>query len=163
MSVSWSFHRGFDMLSLKGREGVKCEIPRELYMAIVKLQASEELDWLDACVKAAQLLNSNSEEFRRGVEREARRIYNRRFMAQLNKAKMKVWNEGFEAGRRNALNSIFSLNPEEASKQGLSYALCPYCDKPIYGVIVDANDNMGKWVLDKIREAGWHHTKCAQK
>jgi hypothetical protein len=152
-----------DMLSLKHREGVRCEIPRELYMAIVRLQASEDLDWHDACVKASQLLDSNSKEFRKAVEKEAQRIYNSKFMTQLNKAKMKVWNEGFEAGRRNALNSIFSLSPEEASRHGLSYALCPYCDKPIYGVVVDANDNLGKWVLDKIREAGWHHTKCAQK
>jgi hypothetical protein len=155
---------GFNMLSVKGREGsVRVIIPKPLHMAILRIQVDQSLDWEEACLRAAELIDANSSEFKRRVQLEAQRLYKQRFMRELNKAKMKVWNEGFEAGRRNALNSIFSLNMEEASRHGLSYALCPYCDRPIYGVIVDANDNLGKWVLDKIREAGWHHTKCARK
>jgi len=69
---------------------VRAEIPRELYMAIVKLQAAEDLDWPEACIKAARLLNSNSEEFKRIVQLEAERLYKQRLMRQLNKARETV-------------------------------------------------------------------------
>jgi len=88
-------------------------------------------------------------------------------MNQLNKAvnsaKEKVWDQGFNAGYGDALDSVFNLDEAEASKHGFGYAACQYCGKPLYGVLVDAKDNLGKWVLDKVREAGWHHTKCAGK
>ena len=63
------------MLSVKNREGaVKAEIPKALYMAIVRLQAAENLDWEDACVRAAELIDANSKEFKRRVKLEAQRL-----------------------------------------------------------------------------------------
>jgi len=54
------------MLSLKNRGGsVKAEIPKALYMAIVRVQAAESLDWAEACNRAATLLDANSESSRR--------------------------------------------------------------------------------------------------
>ena len=135
---------------------VRVKVPRSLYMAIVKLQASKDLDWEDACVQASQIIN----EFEKAVEVRAQRLYNERFMEQLNKARRKIREEGFKEGYDTALKSVFYLDPKEASKYGLTYPSCIYCGKPLHSVIVDANSNLGKWVLDRIREGRWHHTKC---
>lgn len=168
MKASQSIRWAFNMLSLKSRGGiVKIEVPKALYMAIVRLQAAESLDWEDACARAAQLIDANSAEFGMAVKREAQRLYNRRFMEQLNKAlasvKEKAWNEGFEAGYDEALYSIFELEEKHLSKHGLGYALCQHCGKPLYGVLVAVNQSLGKWVLEKVREAGWGHTECHEK
>ena len=56
-----AFKKASKMLALRNREGaVKAEIPKALYMAIVRLQAAESLDWEDACVRAAELIDANS-------------------------------------------------------------------------------------------------------
>jgi len=60
--------------SKDGKDGLKkVDIPKKLYMAIVKLQAAEELDWEDACIYCAKLIDANSAEFKRMVELEAQR------------------------------------------------------------------------------------------
>ncbi len=72
--------------------------------------------------------------------------------------------EGFEDGARSVLEGdLFNLGEDELSRYGLEYPRCIYCGKPLYGVVVDKNDNMGKWVLEKIAEAGWHHKRCARQ
>jgi len=138
------------MLSLKNREGaVKAEIPKALYMAIVKLQAAEELDWEDACLKAAQLLYSNSEEFKRLVKLEAQRLYKRRFMRELNKARETIRSNAWEAGaewvRRNEDN--FRVP-------------CSICGEPMY---FSSNDsNWESKVKPTLYQAfkNWYHVRC---
>jgi len=49
-------------------------------MAIVRLQAAEDLDLSDACSKAAILIDKNSEEFKRAIKRKALSIYNSKFI-----------------------------------------------------------------------------------
>ena len=76
----------------------KVEIPRELYMAIVKIQAEKDLDWYDACIEASRLVTTNREEVEKLAEKKARELYNSKFMSQLNKARRKVWEDGYEKG-----------------------------------------------------------------
>ena len=138
------------MLSLKSREGaVKAEIPRDMYMAVVRLQAAESLDWEDACVRAAQLIDSNSEEFRRAVSREAQRLYKSRFMREVNRARESIresaWNAGAEYVRESEDNF---------------HVPCSICGKPMHFSSRDQNWEEEKRVLhDAFRN--WHHTSCA--
>jgi Zn-dependent M32 family carboxypeptidase len=141
-----------EMLSLRGRgDAVKAEMPKELYMAIVKLQAAEELDWREACIKAARLINSNSEEFKRLVQLEAERLYKQRFMRQLNKARETVrsraWEEAREWIRRTEDN--FRVP-------------CSICGKPMY--FSSTQDNWEAQVKPTLYNAfkDWHHTACAK-
>jgi len=48
----------------------------------------------------------------------------------------------------------------DVEKYGFTYPKCPVCRKPLTGVIVEKGDELGEWVLKKISEAGWHHTRC---
>ena len=138
------------MLALRDREGaVKAEIPKALYMAIVRLQAAESLDWEDACVRAAELIDANSKEFKRLVMLEAQRLYKRRFMKELNKAGETIRSNAWEAGagwvRRNEDN--FRVP-------------CSICGKPMY---FSSNDsNWESKVKPTLYQAfkNWCHTRC---
>jgi hypothetical protein len=138
------------MLSLKNRQGaVKAEIPKALYMAIVKLQAAEELDWEDACLKAAQLLHSNSVEFKRVVQLEAQRLYKQRFMRELNKA------------RKTLMEQYHDIGFEEAMEIDHFRVPCSICGKPMHFSSRDQNWDEERRVLYEAFK-NWHHTSCAK-
>jgi len=129
---------------------VKVSIPHELQIAIMRIQVEENLTWEEACVKAATLLKTNSEEFKKAVEAEAKRIYKRRFMTQLNKARETIYAKGYEAGYK------------EAASEDHFHVPCSICGKPMHFSSTDEN-----W--DKIREVlynafkTWAHTSCLEK
>jgi hypothetical protein len=139
------------MLSLRSRKGVvRAEIPRDLYLALIRIQASEGLDWEGTCLKAAQLLNLNSEEFKRLVRVEAQRLYKQRFMSELNKAKETVRSNAWEAGgewvRENEDNF---------------HVPCSICGKPMQFSSLDKNwESEIKPTLYQAFK-NWRHTKCA--
>jgi len=138
---------------MKNREGsVKAEIPRALYMAIIRLQAAENLDWEDACIRAAELIDVNSQEFKRRVELEAQRLYKQRFMTELNKARetirKKAREEGAEWVRRNEDN--FRIP-------------CSICGKPMY--FSSRDENWERKVKPILYQAfkNWRHTSCGKR
>jgi len=138
------------MLSLKNREdAVKAEIPKALYMAIVKLQAAKELDWEDACLKAAQLINSNSEEFKRLVKLEAQRLYKQRFMKELNKARETIRSNAWEAGANGVRNNEDNFRVP-----------CSICGEPMY--FSSNNSNWESEVKPTLYQAfkNWYHVRC---
>lgn len=63
--------------------------------------------------------------------------------------------EGEEATMTDIARGIFNVE-----KYGFTYPKCPYCKKPLTSVIARKDSKMGMWVLEKIREEGWHHAKC---
>jgi len=81
---------------------VEISIPMELYFTIIRLQGIEELDFFEACKRAAALIEGEGEKFHRRVKVEANRLYKSRFMRELNTARktwrMKRCEEGLEAG-----------------------------------------------------------------
>jgi hypothetical protein len=125
------------------------------------------MDWENACSRAAVFLDANSQEFKHAAELEAQRLYKVRFMKELNKGRESIregaLRVGIAAGHDDALSSIFNLDEKDVSKYGFGYAACPHCGKPLSGVLVDAKNSFGVWVLDKIRERGWGHPACLEK
>ncbi len=71
-----------------------------------------------------------------------------------------VYMKGHKEGFEDALNMVFDLEPKDAAKYNIVYPLCPNCGKPMRSVIVRKGSKLGEWVLEQIRENGWHHTKC---
>lgn len=71
----------------KDKDFVKVTIPLKLNNTILKVQVENNTKWNEACVRAADLINTNSLEFKNSVQREAERLHKRRFLGELNKAK----------------------------------------------------------------------------
>jgi hypothetical protein len=141
------------MLSLKDRtEAVKAEIPKALYLAIVRLQASEGLDWEEACVKASELLDANGQAFKRAVKREAQRLYNKRFMEQLNKAQGKIREGAFMGGIRWARENEDNFRVP-----------CSICGEPMH--FSSSDKNWESEVKPTLYGAfkNWCHAKCPTK
>jgi len=133
---------------LPRQSAVKVQIPRELHMALLRIQVEGDLDWEEACLKAATLLDRNSEEFKKAVKREAERIYSSRFIKQLNKARETIWEEGYEKGY------------EDGERENAIWYYCDVCGKPIY---VRPNSESHKAIIRYMREHGWGHKSCHEK
>jgi hypothetical protein len=138
------------MLTLKDRkDAVKAEIPKELYMAIVKLQAAEELDWEGACMRGAKLIDANSAEFKRMIELEAQRLYKQRFMKELNKARETITNNAWKSGAQWVRRHQDNFRVP-----------CSICREPLYFSSSDSNweSEIKPTLYDAFKN--WYHVRC---
>jgi len=139
------------MISEKGHgSAVKTSLPRELYMAIVRLQASENLDWDEACVRAAGLLDQQGEKFKRAIELEAQRLYKSRFMSELNKA------------RKSIEKQYYKLGYDEAMKIEHFSVPCSVCGEPVVFSSRDARWDEARRTLSEAFK-NCRHTNCVRK
>lgn len=86
------------MLIEEKPNGVECLMPTSLYRTIVRIQAARNLGWTAACQSAGSILNEKEADFERRIGSQAEKLYNSRFMTQLNKAKKQTFGEGYKAG-----------------------------------------------------------------
>ncbi len=133
--------------TIKFREDgtVEALLPKELYMAIVRVQAAENLDWEHACVRVTELCDSGSEKFTKRVKEEARRLHNRELMTQLNKGRATIESNAMELGKGYAK----ILYP------------CSICRKDMTFNLLDAEDK--KKIMEMLKQGGidnWRHTTC---
>lgn len=135
---------------------MKTEIPWELHMAIIKLQASEELDYEQACQRASQLIDVNSEKYKRALELESNRLKKSQLMTEINKAK-KSW-------RKKGYNSGYKDGQKAGFKQGVQqYKViypCSVCGGELVMVSGAKDHEAMKGLMIK---AGWAHTSCLNK
>ena len=83
-------------------------------MAIIKVQASEELDYEQACQRASQLIDTNSEEYRRAVQSEANRLKKSQLMTEINKGK-KTWRKkGYSSGYKDGDKAGYKRGVQES-------------------------------------------------
>ena len=129
------------------KKSKKISVPWSLYMAIVKLQAEEELDFESARERAGRLLDEKSGKFTKAVQKEANRMYKKRFMEEMNKAK-KSW---IEKGRMAGLSEAESMFKIECS--------CAICGKPM---LLVPNGDMTKAAVGFLESSGWRQTKCLE-
>lgn len=134
-----------DTIKFRDDGTVEALLPKELYMAIVRVQAEEELEWNGSCVRAAELIDSGGEKFKKDVKEEARRLHNRELMQELNKGRLTIAN--------NARESALSLAK-------IRYP-CSVCGKDmVWNLLNDEDKEKIMEVLKKGGIANWQHTTC---
>ncbi|MFH0897700.1 MAG: hypothetical protein V1850_06620, partial [Candidatus Bathyarchaeota archaeon] len=129
-------------------DAVKISIPKILYMDIVKIQASENLSWEDACQRAAERLDRNSEDFKKAVEAGAETRYKSRFMTSFNKSRSFIV-------RRSRLRGY-----SEAMKIEHFSAPCSICGIPVE--YRSTHNNWNSEIKPRLSEAfkNYYHITC---
>lgn len=130
------------------KDGVQALIPKELYMAIIRLQADEGLSWEAACLRGAELSDSGSKQFKKKVEEEARKLHNSQLMQQLNRARASVRTSGYNAGY------------EAGSKAHHLWYYCTFCGE---GIWLEPDSEAHKAVIQYMKDHGWAHRKCLEE
>ena len=137
------------MISSKNREdSVKVPIPRQLQMAIIRLQGAEDLNWEEACVQASVLIDQNSEIFKKAAEDRALALYRSRHMSEMNKTRKTIE----EKTRHVAVE--MTRNEEDNFR-----VPCKICGKAMYFSSRDEDWEEEKKILHQAL-AGWQHTDC---
>jgi flagellar biosynthesis/type III secretory pathway protein FliH len=138
------------------KKPVKTSIPWELHMAIIKLQASEEINYEEACLFASKLLEPNSEAYQDEVKKEILKHDRSQLMTSINKGK-KSW---IDKGRQQGLEEGFKQGFEKGvSEYKITYS-CSVCDGELF-MKPGANDHIEMKKL--MKQAGWAHTTCLNK
>jgi hypothetical protein len=140
--------------SKTGRK-VKRTIPWSLHMAIVRLQGTEELEYAEACVRAAVLIEEGGEGFKEAVKVEANRLYKSRFLGELNKAKNTWIQKGISIGYKDGMNQGFNL----ASDRFQILYPCASCGCDI---VLRPDGEATKSAVEHLKSAGWRHTDCGK-
>ncbi len=132
---------------------MKTEIPWALHLAIIKVQASEELDYEEACLRASQLMDTNSKEYRKAVEVEANRLKKSQLMSEINKNK-KTWRKkGYNSGYTDGDNAGHQRGVQEYR---ISYP-CSVCGGELV-MTPGAKDHEAAKMM--MKQAGWAHSTC---
>lgn len=127
-------------------------IPRQLEMAIRKLQVAENLGWDEACVKAATLVDINSDRFQTLIEKKAQSLSKSRFLTQLNKGRATIARYSKRHGYLEGLESAKSIERFTIP--------CSKCGGPM-----EFQNNQNNWTSDvkptlcKAFET-WSHVTC---
>ena len=86
------------------KKSFKTTIPWVLHIALIKLQGRLESTYEEACIRASQLLDSNSEEFEKAVASETSKIEKSQIMSKVNKNRKgwieKGYKNGFSEGHK---------------------------------------------------------------
>ena len=135
------------------KKSFKTMIPWVLHIALIKLQGRLESTYEEACIRASQLLDSNSEEFEKAVASETSKIEKSQIMSKVNKNR-KGW---IEKGYKNG----FSEGHKQGYRKGVTENQITYNCSVCNGEIVmkpGGNDHtaMKKMMAD----SSWSHTSC---
>jgi len=139
-------------MTASAMSAVRVWIPKELYMALLRIQVSENLDWDDACRRAAILLNEGSEKYVKLLKREAEKLYSSRFMQQFNRARKNIAEEAYRRGYRDGY--------EKGRLDHAIWYYCAICGGKIY---VKPNSNSHMAIMKYMKEHKWGHTSCHKR
>lgn len=125
-------------------------------MALIKLQASEETSFRDACLLASRLLGPNSEAYHQQIERELVKHDRSRVMSSVNKSK-KTW---MEKGRKKGYNEGYKSGYQKGSTDYKIVYPCSVCGGELL-MKPGSNDHVAMKKL--MVQAGWAHGECLRK
>ena len=141
--------------SSKTGKKVKKTIPWSLHMAIVRLQGTEELEYEEACARAAMLIEEGGEKYKETVKAEANRMYKSRFLGEQNKAKntwiQKGYDDGFGDGKKAGIDIGRELDQ-------IKYP----CSKCGGDLILRPGNKDTESALEFLKSHGWGHSKCIE-
>ena len=141
------------MPSSKTGKKVKKTIPWSLHMAIVRLQGTEELEYEEACARAAVLIEEGRERFKEAVKTEASRQYKSRFLGEMNKAKNTWIQKGYNSGHKDGMDQGSNLARESFQ---ISYP-CATCGSDI---VLRPDGGAARSAVEHLKSEGWRHTDC---
>ena len=141
--------------SRKKRKMVKRSIPWALHMAIVRLQGTEELEYEEACARAAMLIEEGGERFKEKVKAEASRQYKSRFLGEMNKAKNTWIQKGYNSGHKDGMDQGSNLARDRFQ---ISYP-CATCGSDI---VLRPDGEATKSAVEHLKSEGWRHTDCSK-
>jgi len=141
--------------SRKKGKMVKRSIPWALHMAIVRLQGTEELEYEEACARAAMLIEEGGERFKEKVKAEASRQYKSRFLGEMNKAKNTWIQKGYTSGHKDGMDQGSNLARDRFQ---ISYP-CATCGTDI---VLRPDGEATKSAVEHLKSEGWRHTECSK-
>jgi hypothetical protein len=141
--------------SSKTGKKVKKTIPWSLHMAIVRLQGTEELEYDEACERAAMLIEEGSEKYKETLKAEANRIYKSRFLGEQNKAKNTWIQKGYNSGHKDGIEEGFNIARD---RYEISYP-CATCGSDI---VLRSDGEATKSAVEHLKAEGWRHTDCSK-
>ena len=141
--------------SSKTGKKVKKTIPWSLHMAIVRLQGTEELEYEEACARAAMLIEEGGERFKEKVKAEASRQYKSRFLGEMNKAKNTWIQKGYNSGHKDGMDQGSNLARDRFQ---ISYP-CATCGTDI---VLRPDGEATKSAVEHLKSEGWRHTECSK-
>ena len=120
-------------------------------MALVRIQAAENLSFEAACERGAVLLDINNEKFQMSIQAEGERRYKSRHFKEMNKAIAKISKEKYSEGYKRGMDVAHFTVP------------CNRCGRSMNFSDYDRN-----WLTEikpKLKEAfrDWVHNKCPEK
>ena len=125
------------------------DLPESLRFGIINMMSQYKIkDFNEAYDMAGMLLDKNSDEFNKAVNREAERRYRSRHLTELNKARTTIEKSAYNRGYLRGVND------------NRIWYYCGICTDPIY---LKPNSNSHKAVITLMREKNWGHESCHKK
>ena len=118
-----------------------------------RAQGEEELEYDEACVRAASLIEEGGEWYREDVRAEANRIYESRHMVELNKARNTWYQKGYDDG----LVMGREMGVEAAETVYMIRYPCARCGGD---VVLTRNGEDTRSAIEFLKSMGWRHMDC---
>jgi len=141
--------------SRKNGKMVKRLIPWELNIAVVRLQGAEELEYDEACVRVAMLIEEGSKKYKETVKVEANRMYKSRFLGEQNKAKNTWIQKGYDNGFSDGKKAGLDIGRE-------SYQIKYPCSKCDGDLILRPGNKDTESAIEFLKSHGWGHSQCIE-
>ena len=141
--------------SRKDGQTVRRSIPWTLHMAIVRLQGAEELEYHEACIRAALLIEEGGKKYEEEVNAEANRLYKRRFMGELNKARNTWHQKGYDKGFVDGKAVGHDIGRETFQ---IRYP-CSMCGGDL---VLRPGGVDTKAAIEYLKAQEWRHSKCSE-
>jgi len=108
---------------------------------------------MDACAKAAVLIENGGKRFKEEVKAEANRQHKSRFMGEMNKAKNTWFQKGYDSGHEDGVKQGYDLARDRFQ---ITYP-CAVCG---VNLVLRPDGEATKSAVEHLKSEGWRHTDC---
>ena len=122
-------------------------------MTIIRLQGTEDLDFEEACIRASQLIDSNSEEFKKSVEVKVSNFKKGLLLSESNRSRKTWTNKGYKKGYSEGEATGYQRGVDE---NRITFQ-CAMCNQELW---LPPNSEAHKAVIAFLKEKGWGHGEC---
>ena len=134
---------------------IRVSIPWELNMAIIKIQATEEIGFDEACVLASKLIDENSGDFKKAVDSQVNHYKKSLLMSEVNKVKGSWMEKGYTKGLNEGQKDGYK-------KAELEYKITYPCSVCGGELVMKQGANDHETMKKIMSQAGWAHSSCLE-